>query len=175
MQLLTIGLYELNADGTSKLSGGAPIETYDQSTVTGLAKVFTGWDFDAPVAGTPDHMRRPMAFIANRHSTSSKSFLGVTMPAGSTDGPAELKTALDTLFNHPNGGPFIGRQLIQRLVTSNPTPALRGPRGGRLRQQRRRRARRPEGGAEGDPARRRSPRPPGQQQPAGACASRSGA
>ena len=122
MQLLTIGLYQLNADGTSKLSGGAPIETYDQSTVTGLARVLTGWDFDTPVAGTPDHMRRPMAFNANRHSTSSKTFLGVTLPAGSTDGPAELKTALDTLFNHPNGGPFIGRQLIQRLVTSNPTP-----------------------------------------------------
>ena len=68
-------------------------------------------------------MRRPMAFIANRHSTSSKSFLGVTLPAGSTDGPAELKTALDTLFNHANGGPFIGRQLVQRLVTSNPSPA----------------------------------------------------
>jgi uncharacterized protein (DUF1800 family) len=123
MQLFTIGLYQLNADGTPRLSGTAPVETYDQSTVTGMAKVLTGWDFDSPVAGTPDHMRRPMAFIASRHSTSSKTFLGVTLPAGSSDGPAELKVALDTLFNHPNGGPFIGRQLIQRLVTSNPSPA----------------------------------------------------
>jgi uncharacterized protein (DUF1800 family) len=123
MQLLTIGLNELNADGTLKTSGGNPVETYGQSTVTGLAKVFTGWDFDAPVAGTPGHMRRPMAFNAARHSTSAKSFLGVNIADGSTDGPGELKTALDTLFNHANGGPFIGRQLIQRLVTSNPTPA----------------------------------------------------
>ena len=122
MQLFTIGLYELNADGTTRTAGGTSIETYTQSTVGGLAKVLTGWDFDAPVAGVPDHMRRPMAFTASRHSTAAKSFLGVELPAGSSDGPAELKTALDTLFNHANGGPFFGRQLIQRLVTSNPSP-----------------------------------------------------
>lgn len=123
MQLLTIGLYELNADGTVRASGGVPIETYTQSTVSGLAKVFTGWDFDAVVAGVPDHMRRPMTFTASRHSISAKSYLGVNVPAGSTDGAGELKTALDTLFNHANGGPFIARQLIQRFVTSNPSPA----------------------------------------------------
>jgi len=126
MQLFTIGLYELNADGTPRMENGAPVETYDQAAVTGLAKVFTGWDFDAPVTGQPDHMRRPMAFNAARHSTSAKSFLGVDLAAGGTDGEGELKTALDTLFNHPNGGPFIGRQLIQRLVTSNPSPAYVG-------------------------------------------------
>ena len=126
MQLFTIGLYELNADGTPRMENGAPVETYDQAAVTGLAKVFTGWDFDTPVADQPDHLRRPMAFNAARHSTSAKSFLGVDLPAGSTDGEGELKTALDTLFNHPNGGPFIGRQLIQRLVTSNPSPAYVG-------------------------------------------------
>ena len=126
MQLFTIGLYELNADGTPKIVNGAPVETYDQAAVTGLAKVFTGWDFDTPVADQPDHLRRPMAFNSARHSTSAKSFLGVDLPAGGTDGEEELKTALDTLFNHPNGGPFIGRQLIQRLVTSNPSPAYVG-------------------------------------------------
>jgi uncharacterized protein (DUF1800 family) len=126
MQLFTIGLYELNADGTLRMVNGAPVETYDQAAVTGLAKVFTGWDFDTPVADQPDHLRRPMAFNSARHSTSAKSFLGVDLPAGSTDGAGELKTALDTLFNHRNGGPFIGRQLIQRLVTSNPSPAYVG-------------------------------------------------
>ena len=123
MQLFTIGLCELNADGTPRMENGAPVETYGQADV---AKVFTGWDFDAPVASQPDHMRRPMAFNAARHSTSGKNFLGVDLAAGGTDGAGELKLALDTLFNHPNGGPFIGRQLIQRLVTSNPSPAYVG-------------------------------------------------
>jgi uncharacterized protein (DUF1800 family) len=126
MQLMTLGLYQLNADGTVKTAGGVPLETYDQSTVSNLAKVFTGWDVDATVATSPDPVRRPMAFFANRHSTSAKNFLGVTIPAGSTDGPGELKTALDTLFNHANVGPFIGRQLIQRFVTSNPSAAYVG-------------------------------------------------
>jgi uncharacterized protein (DUF1800 family) len=58
------------------------------------------------------------------HSTSAKTFLGTAIPASATSNPAgDLKIALDTLFNHPNVGPFIGRQLIQRLVTSNPSPA----------------------------------------------------
>ena len=126
MQLFTIGLYELNADGSNKLQSGAPIETYNQATVTDLAKVFTGWDFDGAAADRPDHMRRPMAFIASRHSTAAKSFFGVNLPAGSTDGLAELKAALDALFAHVNVGPFIARQLIQRLVTSNPSPAYVG-------------------------------------------------
>jgi uncharacterized protein (DUF1800 family) len=63
-----------------------------------------------------------MQFIASRHSTLASTFLGTTIAAG-TDGIAALKTALDTLFNHPNVGPFFGRQMIQRLVTSNPSPA----------------------------------------------------
>src|SRR5260221_4378752 len=69
--------------------------------------------------------RSPMAFNAARHSTLAATFLGTTVAAG-TSGPAALKAALDTLFNHPNVGPFIGRQLIQRLVTSNPSPAYVG-------------------------------------------------
>ena len=69
-------------------------------------------------------MVRPMIFYPQHHSTSAKSFLGATIPASTTvDGPGDLKIALDTLFNHPNTGPFISRQLIQRLVTSNPSPA----------------------------------------------------
>lgn len=131
MQLMTIGLYKLNNDGTEKTADGAKIETYNQSDVTNLARVFTGWDFDQSDNGTTPEVgsnsligntafaRLPMVLNASRHSDLAASFLGVTIPAG-TDGKAALKTALDTLFNHPNVGPFFARQMIQRLVTSNP-------------------------------------------------------
>ncbi len=123
MQLFTIGLYELNADGTVKLNNGQPKETYGEDDVRGLARVLTGWDFIA--RSSPDWPRTPMLHFADRHSPEVKSFLGVTI-AANTDGPASLKIALDTLFNHPNTAPFIGKQLIQRLVTSNPSPAYVG-------------------------------------------------
>ncbi len=123
MQLFTIGLVELNADGTLKLTNGQPTETYGEDDVRGLARVFTGWDFIART--NPDWPRTPMQHIASRHSLEEKTFLGVTIPAG-TDGPTSLKIALDTLFNHPNTAPFISSQLIQRLVTSNPSPAYVG-------------------------------------------------
>jgi uncharacterized protein (DUF1800 family) len=125
MQLFTIGLLELNSDGTVKTDGsGKPLETYDQGTITNLARVFTGWDLDTSTSSSTSTLtyRLPMHFIAARHSTLAAQFLGTTIPAG-TDGVAALKTALDTLFNHPNVGPFFGRQMIQRLVTSNPSPA----------------------------------------------------
>ena len=132
MQLFTIGLYELNTDGSQRLDGsGRPIATYDNADVQGLARVFTGWSWAGPdksntrfSGGTPDPDRDilPMQAYPQYHSTSSKSFLEVTIPANT---PAEdsLKIALDRLFNHPNTGPFIARQLIQRFVTSNPSPA----------------------------------------------------
>ena len=122
MQLFTLGLYQLNNDGSVKTANGQPLETYTPDDIKGLARVFTGWDYDRFSNSVPDHARRPMVFTASRHSPESKSFLGVNLPAG-TDGVAELRVALDTLFNHPNVGPFFGRQLIQRLVTSNPSPA----------------------------------------------------
>lgn len=137
MQLMSIGLYQLNPDGTPKTGAdGQPIETYVQDDVSNLARVFTGYDLDIraseynayqpPLGGgkieSNQWTTRPMKFDAARHSTREAKFLGVTVPAG-TPGPVALKTALDTLFNHPNTGPFIGRQLIQRLVTSNPSPA----------------------------------------------------
>ena len=124
MQLFTIGLYELNLDGTVKTNGsGKPIETYTQDTITNLARVFTGWDLDTSTYTTsvPTPLGLPMTLTASRHSTLAASFLGTTIPAG-TDGIAALKTALDTLFNHPNVGPFFGKQMIQRLVSSNPSP-----------------------------------------------------
>jgi uncharacterized protein (DUF1800 family) len=132
MQLMTIGLYQLNADGTLKLQNGKPIETYTHDDVAGLAKVFTGWSWAGADksatrfnGGNADPARdwTPMQSYPAFHSTSQKSFLGA-----STNGSAEtdMKVALDALFNHPNVGPFIGRQLIQRLVSSNPSPAYVG-------------------------------------------------
>ncbi|MGJ7511146.1 DUF1800 domain-containing protein [Variovorax sp. GT1P44] len=141
MQLMTIGLYQLNPDGTLKTGAdGAPLDTYTLDDVTNLARVFTGYDLDIRAdektgtagAFTPPGATytvegngwttRPMALTASRHSTLEAKFLGATVPSG-TEGKAALKIALDTLFNHPNVGPFICKQLIQRLVTSNPSPA----------------------------------------------------
>ena len=128
MQLFTIGLVELNLDGTPKLVNGKPADTYTLDDITGLARVFTGWDFDlAGLAGaagtaTPDFIRRPMVQVASRYETGAKTFLGSTIAANS-DAQTSLKTALDTISAHPNVAPFFSRQLIQRLVTSNPSPA----------------------------------------------------
>jgi uncharacterized protein (DUF1800 family) len=125
MQLFTLGLYQLNSDGSVKTdpSTGKPLDSYTQADVAGLARVFTGWDLDIPASDDEGlRYRNPMKLIAARHETQEKAFLNVTIPAG-TDGTSSLKTALDTLFNHPNVGPFVGRQLIQRLVTSNPSAA----------------------------------------------------
>ena len=124
MQLFTIGLTQLNLDGTPKLVNGSPQDTYTQDDITGLARVFTGWDIDLAggTTDTPDYQRRPMAMVAARHETGAKAFLGTTIPAN-TDGPTSLQLALDAIFAHPNVAPFWSRQLIQRLVTSNPSAA----------------------------------------------------
>ena len=143
MQLFTIGLNELNNDGTKKVgSTGQPIETYTNSDVSNLARVFTGYSYDyANLVRTPsvrfpstlvaplDSVIRPMTSDPTRwlrpqttseHSMLEKTFLGTTIPAN-TDAPTSMKLALDTLFNHPNVGPFFSKQMIQRLVTSNPS------------------------------------------------------
>jgi uncharacterized protein (DUF1800 family) len=140
MQLFTIGLYELNADGTLKRDANDhPIETYGQSDITNLARVFTGYDWDYLANGgtftnvawhdydVPNtrFATNPMWFNASNHSTQAVSFLGTQIPAN-TPGPEALRIALDTLFNHANTGPFFSRQMIQRLVTSNPSPAYVG-------------------------------------------------
>jgi uncharacterized protein (DUF1800 family) len=137
MQLMSIGLHQLNADGSEQLAGGQPIDTYAQADIGGMAKVFTGWSWNCPdwpdngcffngsANGNADANRSfdTMLGYPQYHSTESKIFLGVTIPLQTKGDPdASLKTALDTLYNHPNVGPFIGRQLIQRLVTSNPSP-----------------------------------------------------
>lgn len=137
MQLFTIGLYELNPDGTLRYDAqGRPIETYGADDVMQLARVFTGYEIDdsGPVVSTLVSIRtvptypytkRPMRFTADRHSTQAARFLGVTVPENAS-GAQALQIALDRLFNHPNVGPFFGRQLIQRLVTSDPTPSYVG-------------------------------------------------
>ena len=132
MQLFTIGLYQLNADGSLKLdASGKPVETYDNTDIQGLARVFTGWntapgqDPQGQLADAAYRHGLPMALNTTLHSPEEKRFLGVVIPAG-TDGTTSLKVALDTLFNHPNTGPFVCKQLIQRLVTSNPSPAYVG-------------------------------------------------
>lgn len=133
MQLFTIGLHELAMDGTPRLdAAGSPIETYDNDDVTNPARVFTGYridisgpTFNAVVSGQPvpvhTYTRRAMTFDPARHSTLEARFLGATIPAD-TPGPQALQVALDALFRHANVGPFIGRQLTQRLVTSHPSP-----------------------------------------------------
>ncbi|WP_178379344.1 DUF1800 domain-containing protein [Psychrobacter sp. Cmf 22.2] len=126
MQLFTIGLVELNLDGTPKLRNGKPIETYSQETVSNIAQALTGWtvdnrsNVDKSITYT-EFTRNPMINIASRHDTRSTSFFGVTVPEGSS-GEQALEIVIDTLFNHPNVAPFITKQLIQRLVTSNPSP-----------------------------------------------------
>lgn len=132
MQLFSIGLHQLNADGSVILAlDGEPLETYTNSDVQGLARVFTGFSWNGPDKSTgrfqgwisaPDRDVQPMQAYPQFHSTLEKRFLGTVIAAQSASTPAaDLKIALDTLFNHPNVGPFIGKQLIQRLVTSNPS------------------------------------------------------
>lgn len=127
VQLFCIGLVELNPDGSSVLDGnGQEIYTYTQEQVTAFAAALTGWNFDL-ASGTkqqddPAFATRPMVNNPKQFSAGDKSVLGTVIPEA-LDGPAALAMALDVLCNHPNNGPFIGRQLIQRLVCSNPSPA----------------------------------------------------
>lgn len=126
MQLFTIGLYQLNPDGSLKLDAGDnPIPTYDQQAIEGFARVFTGWTS----AGTTNFLKpkadylRPMIPFAAYHEPGEKHLLnGVVLPAGQTP-QQDLQQALDLLFTEPSLPPFISKQLIQKLVTSNPSPA----------------------------------------------------
>ncbi|MDY0745873.1 DUF1800 domain-containing protein [Paucibacter sp. R3-3] len=123
MQLMTIGLVKLNLDGTPVLdAAGNPIPTYTQTDITNLAGVFTGWTYDGQSSTDPSYVLKPMVNQPAYFSSGAKKVLDVNVPA-SADGPKAMQIALDTLANHPNVGPFIGRQLIQRLVCSNPSPA----------------------------------------------------
>ncbi len=138
MQLMSIGLNQLHQDGSPVTdANGRPVPAFSATDVSGLASVFTGYGWytsnpnavgtlpafsgvNKPIEGWLNPMQPYPAY----HSTLQKTFLGVTVAASTNSNPpGDLKIALDTIFNHPNVGPFIGKQLIQRLVTSNPSPA----------------------------------------------------
>jgi uncharacterized protein (DUF1800 family) len=130
LQLFSIGLYQLHPDGTLKLDTlGLPIETYNQDVIKGFAKVFTGWTYanqdhnvDWRFYWPEQDFRHPMEIWPEHHSTGTKLLLnGVTLPANQA-AQTDLSAALDNIFLHPNAGPFLCRGLIQRLVTSNPSP-----------------------------------------------------
>jgi uncharacterized protein (DUF1800 family) len=134
LQLFAIGVNQLNVDGSIILNpeDGSPVPTYTQSTVENFAKVFTGWNLVGigdynhglqGVLGSAD-MTAPMIASAAYHDvTSEKALLrGTVLPAGQS-AEDDLEDAITNVFEHPNVGPFVGKQLIQRLVTSNPSPA----------------------------------------------------
>jgi uncharacterized protein (DUF1800 family) len=130
MQLFSIGLFELNPDGSQRLdASNQPIPTYSNMEIREFSKIFTGLSYGPSVGSGPSYFGRqepvlhvPMAMFEDYHETGQKTLLnGVVVPDGQS-GMADIDDALDNLFNHPNVGPFIGRLLIQRLVTSNPSP-----------------------------------------------------
>jgi uncharacterized protein (DUF1800 family) len=134
LQLFSIGVTELNLDGTPKLdSQGATIPSYSQTTVNEFTRVFTGWNLAAAISPGVNNWRDPMIPRGGTsHDFGSKTLLSgtVTPACPSTSGAAniacaqaDLTLALDNIFNHPNVGPFVSRQMIQHLVTSNPSPA----------------------------------------------------
>ena len=143
MQLFTIGLRELNQDGTDTTTPYTP--TYTNDDIKGMAKVFTGWSWGGPdksdgrfngwSPADPNRDWLPMQNYPQFHEVLKKEMPGLPAPGATTkgvtiaeytSGEESLKIALDTLFYHPNVGPFIGYRLIQRLVTSNPSPAYVG-------------------------------------------------
>jgi uncharacterized protein (DUF1800 family) len=126
MQLFTIGLVELESDGRIRRDAqGQPIPTYDQTAIENFARVFTGWMFagSASFAQPSFNFNDPMQPFEAFHDAGAKTLLrGTSLPANQS-ARADLEAALDNLFQHPNVGPFIARQLIQRLTSSNPSPA----------------------------------------------------
>ena len=134
MQLFSIGLWELNMDGTRKLDvEGNPIPTYTNDDITQVARVFTGLTYQSGASGRDIYSAVPMDVVESRHDTgqaaqvaiygaAEKTFLGHSLPAGQTT-LEDIDDTIDILINHPNTPPFISKNLIQHLVTSNPSPA----------------------------------------------------
>lgn len=134
MQLFTIGTSQLNPDGSYQLdSNGNQIPTYTQNTVEAFALAYTGWTYPLMPGATqqtynPAYWNGPMVPVDSNHDTESKQLLvypgvagGGLLSAGQT-AEQDLNGALDNVFNHPNVGPFVSRELIQHLVTGNPSP-----------------------------------------------------
>ncbi len=129
MQLFTVGPNLLNQDGTAQIdSYGQPIPTYTQTQVEGYAAAFTGWTYP-PMAGATSKFGNPQYFIGQmvpfdtQHDMTAKTLLNNVQSAANQTSVQDLKTALDSIFNHPNTPPFVSKQLIQFLTTSNPSPA----------------------------------------------------
>jgi uncharacterized protein (DUF1800 family) len=134
MQLFSIGLSELNEDGSIQISGGAPIPTYTQDTVEAFARAYTGWTYPTMPGATlqkhnPAYWTGPMVAFESNHDETVKQLLtysGVansgSLAAGQT-AEQDLSGAMDNIFNHPNVPPFVALRLVQHLVTSNPSPA----------------------------------------------------
>lgn len=125
MQLFSIGTVERNLDYSPMLQAGQPIPTYDQAVIGNYAKVFTGFAYANAgtnlFGGTNTYL--PMSCVATEHDTTLKTVVGgTTIPAGQTCAN-DVRDGLNLLASHPNVGPFIARQLIQRFTTSNPSPA----------------------------------------------------
>ncbi|TQF67336.1 DUF1800 domain-containing protein [Pseudoalteromonas luteoviolacea] len=124
LQLFTLGVVALNKDGTAALnSEGLSVELYDNTDITGLARVFTGLNLneDDPEELINTRFTKPMQIFPESHSEKEKTFLGLTIASG-TDAQSSITQAIDHIFNHDNLAPFVSKQLIQRLVTSNPSP-----------------------------------------------------
>ncbi len=124
LQLFSIGLEKLNPDGTVQTDANdEALPTYDQDTVTGFARVFTGWKIAPQPAPDTQNYLDPMVLQSSNHDTGSKQLLdGVSLPSGQT-ATKDLNDALDNIFNDPNVGPYVSMHLIHALVTSNPSPA----------------------------------------------------
>jgi uncharacterized protein (DUF1800 family) len=128
LQLFSIGLSQLSPDGSVQLdTNGIPLPTYTQDTIIGFAHVFTGWAYPTKSGQTPsfnngEYYGGPMIPFDTHHDTGDKLLLnGVTLSGGGTT-QSDLMAALQNIVSHPNVGPFISKQLIQHLVTSNPSP-----------------------------------------------------
>jgi uncharacterized protein (DUF1800 family) len=126
MQLFCLGLVQLNADGTPVLdTSGNPVPTYTQNDVMDLGRAFTGWTYPLTPGKTqqthnPEYYGGPMAAVESNHDTGAKTILGQAIPAGQ-NAEQDLASALSIIFNHPNVGPFVAKQMIEHLVTSNPS------------------------------------------------------
>jgi len=128
LQLFSLGVWQLNVDGSQKLdAAGAPMPTYGQDEIEGFAHVFTGWTYPvlpgvAARTHNPKNYLGDMVPVDSNHDKGAKLLLGgVTLPAGGTI-QADLTAAIHNVFMHPNVGPFISKQLIQKLVAGDPTP-----------------------------------------------------
>jgi uncharacterized protein (DUF1800 family) len=129
LQLFSIGTVLLNADGTPMLdASGKSMPSYDQDTIEGFSHVFTGWTY-APLSGQPSRNNNPRNYlgsmipVAANHDVNGKPLLSGVWTTPGLDMQQELQLAHQNIASHPNVGPFIGKQLIQKLVTSDPTPA----------------------------------------------------